>query len=94
MYLEYAESMLAVNYDNQRKRLAFKYNDDVFKEDLSGLDINTPYSIKIRQEREINGDYKLIVEKNGIILDMLTLMTFMSTKIKFKNDIKTTGTFL
>ena len=33
-------------------------------------------------------------EKNGLIQDMLTLMTFMNTKIKFKNGIKTTGTFL
>jgi len=63
MYPEYAESMLAVRYDNQGNQLAFLYNDKEFKVDKSGLDINTLYTIKIRQERKTNGDYKLIVEK-------------------------------
>ena len=35
-----------------------------------------------------------MAEKNGLIPDMLTLMTFMSTMIKFKNGIKSNGDIL
>ena len=87
------DSLFSVMYDGNNKKLGFFYNEVELKIDNDDeLTIDKSYKIKIQQERMNNGDYILLIEKDGTkIYSNFNPTPFVlpTASIFFSNDYKT-----